>query len=89
MDKFPAEKSESLTAVGILSRIFAGEDPRRSEVIQKGVSLCIKALPRWDEASGAIDMYYWYYGSLALFQVGGEAWKKHWNPAMKEAILSQ
>jgi hypothetical protein len=31
-------------------------------------------------------MYYWYYGTLAIFQVGGEAWKA-WNVAMKSAII--
>jgi len=86
MDKFPADKSESLTAVGILARIFIGEDPRQSEIIQKGTDLCLKALPVWDETSGSIDMYYWYYGTLALFQVGGDAWKS-WNTAMKSEII--
>ena len=31
-------------------------------------------------------MYYWYYGTLAMFQVGGEPWKA-WNEAMKTAII--
>ncbi len=86
MDKFPADKSESLTAVGILGRIFVGQDPRQSEIIQKGTDLCLKALPVWDEQSGSIDMYYWYYATLALFQVGGDAWKS-WNVAMKTEII--
>ncbi len=86
MDKFPSDKSESLTAVGILARIFIGEDPRKSEIIQKGTDLCLKALPVWDEQSGSIDMYYWYYATLALFQVGGDPWKQ-WNTAMKSEII--
>jgi hypothetical protein len=88
MDKFPPDKSEALTAVGILTRILLGENPKQSEMIQKGAELCLKVLPEWDEASGAIDMYYWYYGSLALFQVGGEPWKA-WNVAMKKAIIDK
>ena len=86
LDKWPPDKSESLTAVGILARIFTGEDPRKSETIGKGVDLCLKALPVWDEESGAIDMYYWYYATLSIFQVGGDAWKK-WNESMKSAII--
>ena len=31
-------------------------------------------------------MYYWYYGSLAMFQVGGKPWKT-WNIALQEALL--
>ena len=86
MDQFPADKSESLTAVGILARIFVGEDPQTSEMITKGSDLCLKALPLWDVQGGTIDMYYWYYGALALFQVGGNVWDK-FNVSMKEAIV--
>ncbi len=86
MERFPADKSESLTAVGILSRVFLGENPRKSELIQKGTDLCLKALPVWDEQSGAIDMYYWYYGTLAMFQVGDKPWKL-WLSAMDDAII--
>jgi hypothetical protein len=86
MDRFPADRSEALTAVGILTRIFLGENPETSEAIRKGTELCVKVLPRWDESDGSIDMYYWYYGSLAMFQVGGEAWRA-WNSAMKPEIL--
>ena len=32
-------------------------------------------------------MYYWYYATLALFQVGGPAWKA-WDGAMKPAIVN-
>jgi hypothetical protein len=32
------------------------------------------------------DMYYWYYGSYAMFQMGGRHWKA-WNKAMKTAVL--
>jgi hypothetical protein len=85
-DRFPAEKSQSMTAVGVLSRIFLGEDPRTSDMIRKGTDLCLRALPRWDPDDGSIDMYYWYYGTLAMYQVGGTPWKK-WNEAMKEAIV--
>jgi hypothetical protein len=86
MDRFPADRSESLTAVGVLSRVFLGEDPARSEMIRKGTELCLKALPEWNPEAGTIDMYYWYYGCLALFQVGGDPWRK-WNESIKDAIL--
>jgi hypothetical protein len=86
LERFPPDRSESMTAVGILSRVFVGENPRESEVIGKGVDLCLRSLPVWDEGSGAIDMYYWYYGTLALFQVGGEPWRQ-WNAAIKDAIV--
>jgi hypothetical protein len=86
MQKFPAEKSESLTAVGILIRIFAGHTPKDDEFIIKGADLMKKKLPKWDVDAGTIDFYYWYYASLAMFQVGGDHWKA-WNEAMKTAII--
>ena len=85
-DMYPADKTEALTAVGLLSRIFVGEDPHQSEMIQKGVKVCLKMLPEWGDDPGSIDMYYWYYGTLALFQVGGDGWKV-WNQSLKSAVI--
>jgi len=86
MDKFPPDKSESLTAGAMLARVFIGEDPRRSEMLAKGQNLCLKCLPVWDEESGSIDMYYWYFGTLAMFQMGGSPWQT-WEKAMSAALL--
>jgi hypothetical protein len=86
MEHFPGDQSESMTAAGVLTRIFCGQDPKQNESIQKGVQLMLKKAPRWDVDAGTIDMYYWYYGTLALHQVGGSAWKR-WNEAMKTAIV--
>jgi hypothetical protein len=85
MTAFPAEKSESLTAMAVLARLECGaavDDPR----VAKGVALCLRRPPRWDESDGSIDFYYWYAGTMSVFQVGGEPWKK-WNEAMKRALL--
>ncbi len=86
-DRFPPEESQSMTAVGVLTRIFLGEDPRTSEMIRKGADLCAELPPKWNTEDGSIDMYYWYYGTLAMFQVGDPHWKK-WNTAMVEAIVN-
>ncbi len=87
-DEFPAEESESLTAVGVLCRIFAGQDPAENRMVKLGADLIGKKLPVWDRAKGSIDMYYWYYGTLTMFQVGGEHWKR-WNQAMTPAIIER
>ncbi|MHC4952947.1 MAG: prenyltransferase/squalene oxidase repeat-containing protein [Planctomycetota bacterium] len=84
-DRFPMEKSRSMTAVAILTRIFLGEEPS-SDMVRKGADLCLECLPTWNEDDGSIDMYYWYYGSLALFQVGGTRWKK-WKKAMVPTVV--
>jgi hypothetical protein len=88
MDRFPAEASESLTAVGMVSRIFAGRTFEDDPMISKGADLLVNQLPVWDAASGAIDFYYWYYATLAMFQVGGPRWEK-WNQALKASLLDK
>jgi hypothetical protein len=32
------------------------------------------------------NLYFWYYGTLACFRLGGTAWER-WNMALKEALL--
>jgi len=86
VDRFPGEKSESMTAVGMLARIFMGDDPSKDPVIKKGAVLCGKLLPTWSTNDGSIDMYYWYYATLAVFQVGGEDWKR-WKAAMETSMI--
>lgn len=85
-DRFPAERSQSMTAAGLHCRILMGEDPKGVEEMRKGVELCVETLPVWDPEAGAVDMYYWYYGALALFHVGGKHWTR-WNDAMLGAIV--
>ncbi|HTF57580.1 MAG TPA: hypothetical protein VK661_10135 [Planctomycetota bacterium] len=76
---------ESMTAVGVLCRIFMSKD--KKEPALAGVNLLVKDLPAWKPDS--IDYYYWYYASLALFQYdgpNGPNWKR-WNEAMKDALV--
>ena len=51
-----------------------------------GAKLCAETPPKWNWDTGSIDMYYWYWGTLAMFQVGGRPWDV-WKKAMSEAIL--
>jgi len=85
-DKFPADKSRAMTAAAVLTRIFLGQDPRKSAVVRKGAAECLKRPPVWNTQDGSIDMSYWYFGTLALFQIGGNPWRT-WNRAMKAAIV--
>ncbi|MCG3133587.1 MAG: hypothetical protein HMLKMBBP_00786 [Planctomycetes bacterium] len=85
-DRFPQGESEAMTAVGVLTRIFCGQDPDKEPLVGKGLALMTKKLPKWDADAGTIDFYYWYYGTLAAYQAGGDAWKQ-WSAAMKPSIV--
>jgi len=76
MDKFPPDKSEALTAVGLSIRFHCDATDR--ETYAKGIDLCLKQGPDWNRETGAIDMYYWYWGTMGLRRYGGAAWK-HWR----------
>ncbi len=94
IDKFPAEKSESLTAVALLSRIFMTDgkkvkrwsDHPNYEMLKKQADLIASKPPLWDEGDGSIDMYYWYYGTFAMNQWGGKHWKD-WKKAIETALI--
>jgi hypothetical protein len=85
VNRWPAEESESLTAVAICSRIFLGRD-EGDALTKAGADLLARKLPVWDETRGSIDMYYWYYGTLAMHQLGGASWER-WNKSIESAIV--
>jgi hypothetical protein len=39
-------------------------------------------------ARTALNYYYWYYGTLAMYQHGGEPWEL-WNTATRDLIISE
>ncbi|QDV06019.1 hypothetical protein Poly30_15230 [Planctomycetes bacterium Poly30] len=85
-DQFAPERGEALTAVGLLGRFFLGQTPDDSPIMTKQADLLLRTPPRWNPEAGDCDMYYWYYGSYAMFQMGGRHWKE-WNRAMKSAVI--
>ncbi len=74
-----------MTAVAVVCRIFTGQDPKE-RVIRDGAALLMEELPEWDaDDLRKANFYYWYYGSYAMFQVGGKDWLR-WNDAMLTAL---
>ncbi len=76
------------TAIGMLSNLFLGRKPQD---IQGGAEYLLENLPKWDKScgkggTGTFPMYYTYYATLVMFQMGGDYWKK-WNEAMKQMLL--
>jgi hypothetical protein len=86
-DKWPAEQTEAMTSVACLLRVFNHEDPDTAPALKGAQNLIMARLPKWDEAAGSIDYYYWYYGSYAMFQIGGRSWDQ-WSRAMENTVVS-
>jgi hypothetical protein len=80
----------SLTAIGIMERIFISKN-LNDPLIRLGVNVVMGSLPKWDTSQkGVIDYYYWYYGTLAMFQYDGpdgSNWKKWNEAAIKNTLL--
>jgi len=85
-DHYPTDKGEAMTAVGLLSRVFMGQTPEAYPIMTKHADLLLRKLPEWDPDGMGCDMYYWYYGSYALYQMGGSHWTS-WQKAMEKAVV--
>ena len=75
-----------MCAIGNLSRQFLGW---KKEDLQSSVEYFVKkgGLPKWGGNGETVDLYYWYYGTLCVFQQGGDLWTQ-WNDSMKEALVT-
>jgi hypothetical protein len=79
--------SQSMTAIGLACDLFLGTDPAEGR-LGLAADRLLTDPPNWKrvEAGGRHTFYYWYYGTLALFQVGDERWHT-WNAAMRTALV--
>jgi hypothetical protein len=90
-DPYPYSKELScMSAVAVLCRLFAGES-RKDRTVRDGVAVLMRQPPKWIEQKGrlqsTINIYYWYYGSYAMFQYGGKDWHR-WNEAMIKSLVT-
>jgi len=79
------------TSIGLVCRLFMGVKPRE-QIMLGGAECLLKNLPSWSatpsyfrNAKGG-NFYYWYYGTLSMFQIGGHYWKA-WNVAMRDMLI--
>ena len=74
--------SETMTAEALACRFFLGvrrDDP----AIDEAATYLLKHRP----ARGRMNLYYWYYGTLAMNQVQDERWEA-WNLALQQQMLA-
>lgn len=80
----------AMTAAGLTCGELLG-CALESDVIRRQRALLLAEPPsaaafRGRDATGLHSEYYWYYGTVAMFQAGGEHWER-WNAALRDAIL--
>lgn len=82
--RFPATKTEALTALGLCCRIFMGQTPEKEPILRASADRLLEKVPVWTD-DGSIDFFYWYFGSLATYQMGRKWWKG-WKKGMEQAL---
>ncbi|HUU69232.1 MAG TPA: prenyltransferase/squalene oxidase repeat-containing protein [Planctomycetota bacterium] len=70
----------AMTAVATLGRQFMGW-PRDSEDMQKGLNYLARSGPNLQ------NEYYYYYGTLCMFQAGGPIWDD-WNKKLRDPLIA-
>ena len=85
-DHYPTDRAEGMTAVALLSRFLLGQRPEDTPVMERHADLLLRKLPEWDDDGLGNDMYYWYYGSYAMYQMGGARHWRPWERAMRGSI---
>jgi hypothetical protein len=79
------DHNPSMDAIYVMSMLFMGSRELGSRDIRDMAKVCVEKdfLPRWEHKK--LDYYYWYYASLALFQVGGNQWQQ-WEGAIFKTL---
>jgi hypothetical protein len=73
----------SMTAVGLLCRLYLGTGPRNTG-IQGGVQR-LKQYPP-SPVTTARNIYYDYYATQVMHHIGGESWE-FWNPKIRNLLV--
>ena len=70
-------ETRTCRAIGLLCRLFLGYDPQAGPVRRQAKALLAEALP--------VDMYFWYHGSMGMFQVGDLF--PIWSRSVQQALV--
>ncbi len=76
-----APASRPMSAEALVCRYFLDLAPSDA-LVQEAADFLMGELPQ----AGQANLYYWYYGTLAMFQIQGEPWQR-WNTAMQRQVL--
>ena len=77
------EVTPTMTAEALFCQQMLGY-PRDSASNRESITYLMKNTPRLSE----VNYYYWYYGTLAMYQHGGRPWQD-WNAVVRDTLISQ
>jgi hypothetical protein len=80
-----ANTAHRLTAIGNLCRQFMGW---KKDELQASVEWFVTkgGVPAWGANGEKVDLYYWYYGTMCVFQQQDEALWRRWNTGMLKSL---
>ena len=73
----------TMTAEALFCQQMLGY-PQDSSSNTESIAYLMRNTPRLSE----LNYYYWYYGTLAMYQNGGRAWQD-WNKVVREVLISE
>ncbi len=77
--------SSAMTAEGLFVQQYLAYQPSGPRT-EESIRYLLDRTPTWNPKSNDNDLYYWYYGTLALHQLGGDAWDA-WNRHIQKALV--
>lgn len=81
------QQEEPVTPVMTAEALFCQQMlgyPRESAASKEAVNYLLGNRPRLSR----LDLYYWYYGTLAMYQFGGREWEQ-WNSSVRDLLISE
>ncbi len=75
--------SPVMTAEALFCQQMLGY-PRDSATSQEAVQYMLQNMPQLSK----LNMYYWYYGTLAMYQYGGQPWEE-WNSVVRDTLIAE
>ncbi|MFN0199579.1 MAG: prenyltransferase/squalene oxidase repeat-containing protein [Planctomycetaceae bacterium] len=79
----PLPPTPSMTAEALFCKQMLGIS-RTHPACREAVGFMMQNLPKRSEH----NEYYWYYGTLAMYQYGGEGWKR-WNESLRDLHVEE
>jgi hypothetical protein len=87
---FPVDRTECMTSVGLLCKVFLGHEPKKDPIMGNMLKTIMRLPPKWEKDSKGswIDHYYWYYGTYAVYQLGEPEWTQ-WSKTLTDAVIKK